>query len=411
MKKRIFIAIHYLEIGGAETSLIGLLHELDYTKYDVDLFVYSHRGELMAQIPSGVNLLPEMPEYAQIERPLVDVVKSGYWRIAFARMKAKLQYRRYVKKKLPKEGSALFQYVDNAVSKHLPSLFGYGTYDLAISFVTPHNIVRTKVLAKSKAAWIHTDYSYIDTDVSLELPVWSSYDHIISISDKASEGFIGLFPSLKNKVSVICNILSPQFVRSQAHIVPQNTILEEMPHEEGCVNILSIGRFTQAKNYDNVPAICRLINSLLADGHDHVIKKVRWFLIGYGGMENIIKERIIKEGMQDMVIILGKKDNPYPYINACDIYAQPSRFEGNSVTVREAQVLYKPVVITNYATAKSQIVDGIDGVIVPLDNELCAHEIVQFIKDSPRQNAIIDYLKQHDYGNQSEIEKIYQLLP
>ncbi len=47
MKKRIFIAIHYLEIGGAEISLIGLLQVMDYNKYDVDLFIYSHRGELM----------------------------------------------------------------------------------------------------------------------------------------------------------------------------------------------------------------------------------------------------------------------------------------------------------------------------------------------------------------------------
>lgn len=44
--KRIFVAIHYLEIGGAERSLIGLLNALDYTKYKVDLFVHAHRGSL-----------------------------------------------------------------------------------------------------------------------------------------------------------------------------------------------------------------------------------------------------------------------------------------------------------------------------------------------------------------------------
>ena len=60
MKKRIFIAIHYMEVGGAEISLIGLLHALDYSKCDVDLLVYSHRGELMSQIPQEVNLLPEI---------------------------------------------------------------------------------------------------------------------------------------------------------------------------------------------------------------------------------------------------------------------------------------------------------------------------------------------------------------
>ena len=73
-RKRVFIAIHYLEIGGAEISLIGLLQALDYSKYDVDLFIYSHRGELMGFIPKEVNLLPEIPEYAQIERPMKDAL-------------------------------------------------------------------------------------------------------------------------------------------------------------------------------------------------------------------------------------------------------------------------------------------------------------------------------------------------
>ena len=76
--------------------------------------------------------------------------------------------------------------------------------------------------------------------------------------------------------------------------------------------------------------------------------------------------------MQERVIILGKKNNPYPYMRACDLYVQPSRYEGKAVTVREAQLLGKPVVITNYATSASQLEDGADGVIVPMDNAGCA---------------------------------------
>ena len=114
--------------------------------------------------------------------------------------------------------------------------------------------------------------------------------------------------------------------------------------------------------------------------------------------------------MQEHVIILGKKSNPYPYIKACDIYVQPSRYEGKSVTVREAQMLYKPVVVTNYPTASSQIQNGVDGVIVPLDNEGCAKGLAEFILDIEKQNHIIEYLKAHDYGNVEEVEKIYKLI-
>ena len=62
--------------------------------------------------------------------------------------------------------------------------------------------------------------------------------------------------------------------------------------------------------------------------------------------------------MEEHVLLLGKRTNPYPYIAACDIYAQPSRYEGKSVTVREAQMLCKPVAVTAYPTATSQVRDG-----------------------------------------------------
>ena len=173
------------------------------------------------------------------------------------------------------------------------------------------------------------------------------------------------------------------------------------------LNLLSVGRFSYAKNYDNVPDICKRINHQLSILNPPL--KVRWYLIGYGGDEALIRQKIQEAGMEDHVIILGKKSNPYPYIKACDIYVQPSRYEGKSVTVREAQILCKPVIVTNYTTAPSQIKDGVDGVIVPIDNAGCADGIEDFIKNKNLQSQIIDYLQTHHYGNESEVDKVYQL--
>lgn len=167
--------------------------------------------------------------------------------------------------------------------------------------------------------------------------------------------------------------------------------------------LISVGRFAEAKNYDNVPDIC---NRVLQNGID-----VKWYLIGFGPDEELIKLKVKEAGMEEHVILLGKRENPYPYIKACDIYVQPSRYEGKSVTVREAQMLYKPVVVTNYPTAGSQIKDGDDGVIVPMDNESCAKGIADLIEDKEKQNHIIEYLHTHDYGNEAEVEKFYRLLP
>jgi len=397
MKKRIFISMHYMEIGGAESALIGMLQTIDYTRYDVDLFLHAHRGEMMQFIPKEVNLLPEIKVYAHIECSMKQALLDGCWGVLYGRLKARWQFRNYLRRRGLSESAASFQYIADCVSPFLSDLYKYGEYDLAISFMTPHNYVIDKVLAKKKICWIHTDYTRIDINVEQEIPIWDGYDHIMSISPDVTRTFLQVFPSLKNKIVEMENILSADFIRKRAEEFDASVELIG-----GGVKILSIGRFCEAKNYDNVPDISRRIREQGID--------FRWYLIGYGN-DSLIRQRIHEAGMEDYVIILGKRSNPYPYIKACDIYAQPSRYEGKSVTVREAQMLCKPVAVTNYTTAPSQIQDGIDGRIVPMDNEGCAKGITYFILDKELRQRVVNFLQMHDYGNEKEIEKLYKLIP
>ena len=135
-----------------------------------------------------------------------------------------------------------------------------------------------------------------------------------------------------------------------------------------------------------------------------------WYIVGYGSDESLIREKIQNAGMEDYVILLGKKSNPYPYIKNCDVYVQPSRYEGKAVTVREAQALHKPVVITRFATSSSQLVDGYDGVIVPMDNEGCARGITQLLDDKKQMNRLSDNTYHVDYSNKSQLDKLYQII-
>ena len=400
MKPRIFIAMHYMEIGGAETALVGLLNALDPARVDVDLFLYDHRGEMMQFIPEWVNLLPQIPKYSVLERPIVELVKRGFWGIAAVRLWAKwLSQKAYKRSGSTLENNGGLDKMSKCTTPLLPRINQSVTYDLAISFLTPHRIVAEKVKAKKKIAWIHTDYTRVWVDAEDELKVWQKYDYVASISGDVTNTFLQVFPSLAPKIVEIENILSPTFVRKRAEL---QDVDKEIRHE-GTITLLSVGRFSDAKNYDNVPDICkRLINKTKLN--------IRWYIIGYGGDEALIRKKIKEAGMEEHVILLGKRSNPYPYIKACDIYVQPSRYEGKSVTVREAQMLCKPVVVTNYPTAPSQIRSGIDGVIVPMDNEGCAHGLAEVICDKPLQERIIAHLKTHDYGNESEVEKIYTLI-
>ncbi len=397
-KPRIFIAAHYLEIGGAEISLIGLLNAIDYDRFDVDLFLYARRGELLALVPPQVRLLPEIPEYAQMENPIRDVIAAGHWRQALARIRAKIRYSRWRRRNNPTSPEAFFQYLDNEITPGLPSQHNLGEYDLAVNFIALKNHIPAKVRAKKTAVWIHTDFSTIPLNAPLELPAWQAYDHIVSISPQVTASFINVFPTLAPKIVEIENILSPAFVRARAEAFDAGTEI----HAGKAVKLLSVGRFCTAKNYDNVPDICRRI---IEKGIDVV-----WYIIGFGGDEELIRRKIAEAAMEKHVIILGKKTNPYPYIKACDIYVQPSRYEGKSVTVREAQMLCRPVVVTDYKTAKSQIDDGFDGRIVPMDNEACADAIARFISDTDLQARIARNLETNDFGNEAEVLKFYDLI-
>lgn len=397
MKKRIFITIQYLEIGGAERALIGLLSSLDYTKYEVDLFVYRHSGEFMKFIPDEVNLLPEIKKYTTLSRPIKEIVKEGYIDIAIGRVLAHLKNKIFNKRHQTKDSIAIYQYVASYTTPFIPSFYKRGEYDLAISFLIPHNIVREKVLAKQYWAWIHTDYSYVDIDVNYELPVWSAYDKIISISEDVTKGFLSKFPALAPKITIIENILSENFVKEQAE---EKVDLSFIPSD--CIKFCTVARFSYQKAIDRAVYICK---ELIDKGLN-----IYWYIIGYGSDETMIREKIKETQMEKRFVLIGKKENPYPYVKATDFYIQPSRYEGKAVTVREAQILGKPVIITNYPTAHSQLNDGIDGVIVPDSIEGAADEIEAFLKDKDKQNRIIAYLEAHHYGNEFETKKIDKLL-
>ena len=398
MKPRILITMHYMELGGAESALLGLLQSIDPDRVDVDLFIYDHRGELMRYVPTDkVRLLPEIQEYKMIERPLRECVCVGQWSVAWGRLLAK---KTVDKSPVPqgREDIRIYTRVADCVESFLPEIQPGVEYDLAISFLMPHNYVISKVKAKKKLGWIHTDYSTVYVDVKREAPVWSQLDYVVSISDDVGEKFVDTFPMLRDKLVSIENILCSDFIRKRAE---EKTV--SLCQNVSTVCLLTIGRFSHPKKMEEIPAICRRIVDMGVD--------VRWFIIGYGSeaIENVVRENIKKEHMDDNVVLLGKKNNPYPYIKACDIYVQPSRYEGKSITVREAQILCKPVVVTDYPTASSQIQNGVDGVIVPMDIETCAKEMADFIQNKELRKAIANYLSSHDYGNQSEIEKIYKI--
>ena len=356
-----------------------------------------HSGEMLADLPPQVNLLPELPQYASLAVPISSTIKKGQLGVALGRFLGKAAASRRNRQLGYDMGSTVgLEYSHKYTCRFMPSV-GDREYDLAVSFLMPHYFVAEKVHSRKKVAWIHTDYTKLRIDRESELRMWARYDHIASISDTVSECFCQVFPELRSKLVIIENILPAAVIRKSALA----DCPADMP-DDGSLRILSVGRYCEAKNFDNVPDICRRIRKMGLD--------VKWYIIGFGATEALIRRKIAEAGMEEHVILLGKRSDPYPYIAHCDLYAQPSRYEGNSVTVREAQILAKPVVITRYATSASQLCDGVDGVIVPMDNEGCARGIAALLRNPERMEQLRENCRRGSYANTGEAQKLMELM-
>lgn len=396
MKKKVLISMYSLNIGGAERSLIGLLELFNYQDYDVELFLYRHEGEFLNLIPREVKVLPPILEYTTIERPIKNVFKEGHFLLACIRILAKLKTKIINIGQINKDGTyKQMQYTWYYSVPFLPKI--KKQYDVAISFLGPHYFILDKVRADVKIGWNHTDYfTIVNPDKNLDVKMWESLDYIVNVSRDCEESFLKVFPNLRHKMRIIENIISSEFVREQA----KQNIKDEMP-DDSSLKICSVGRLSDAKGFDLAILACK---KLLQLGYN-----IKWYIVGYGGEEETLKQVINENNMEERFILLGKKINPYPYIKDCDIYCQPSRYEGKAVTVREAQILGKPVVITNFPTAKSQLREGFDGLITPLSIDGLVKGISELIDNKDLRERLSNNTQQIDYSNKNEIENLYTL--
>jgi len=402
MKKKILIAAYDMAIGGVERSLASLTHLLDYERYDVDLFLFSHTGELLQQLSPGINLLPEDPHYASLLKPVKQVRREKHFLLTLLRCLPHVDMN-LTSRKWRNSGKELSFYAMQRIRDYtfpvLPRL--QKKYDAAISYTWPHHFVLQKVKANTKIAWVHTDYGTAYMDHKRDLKQWSAFDHIAAVSQGVADAFAGLYPALAEKLTVVENTLFGDLIEAQANAFTPG---DEMPQMSGVTNVLSVGRFSYPKAFDEVVQSCAILRE---QGYN-----VKWYLIGFGHEEALIRQKIAEYRMEEHFIILGKKINPYPYIKHCDIYAQPSRYEGRAVTVQEAQLLQKPVMITDFPTAKSQVQAGVDGYIAPM-GPVGAAEGIAYLIDHPQEcETYIENQRTHAerYVNAAQVQKIVELI-
>ena len=137
---------------------------------------------------------------------------------------------------------------------------------------------------------------------------------------------------------------------------------------------------------------------------------MKWYCLGEGNAPTEYEKLIVEYDLKDRFILLGSDPNPYPYINNCDIYVQPSRHEGYCITLAEARCLNKPIVTTNFTGADEQIQNENTGLIVDIDENAIYCAVKRLITDRDLCREFSGNLTRENFESPAAMDKIYSLI-
>lgn len=370
MKKLLFV-INTLGIGGAEKALIELLEKIDFSKYSVDFFVLLNQGEMIHDVPANVNILNEnyddTPIYSHkgkkhlIKHVILSLLKKGCF-LHFLGFFSQAFFKELCREK---DNKSILLWQPMAYSA--PRLGR--DYDLAVAFQEGGSTyyVSKFVKARKKVAFIHIDYEKAGYSKWLDKDAYENIDRIYAISNEVSNSFLKTYPEYTEKVKIFHNIINLDKINRKS--------MEFSGYEDGFngIRILTVGRLCAQKALEYSIDAMKILKT---EG-----KNVRWYVLGKGFEEKELKKLIISRGLGDDFILLGNKANPYPYIAECDIYVHASRFEGKSIAVQEARVLSKPIILSDCAGNREQVIHMYDGMMCELDSTKIAEAIMYLINN------------------------------
>ncbi len=391
MKKILFV-IDSLISGGAEKSLISLLTIFDYQKYEVDLQMFFPDGLYLSLLPANVNKL-EIPAFIEIQHHDIQyLIKNRKLKELFIRIGASVSLRNPYKKKHFHNAQITWKWMAKGIEKLNKK------YDVAIAYSQgmPTYFVAERVEANKKLCFINTDYKRALYNRNFDEKFYNKFDYVVTVSEYSKTVFTTELPSALEKTYVIYDIISADLIRSMAR---QGSGFTD--NFKG-MRILTIGRLADAKGYD------------LAIEAAYKLKKggcyFKWYVIGEGGLKNKLEAMVKEYGLNDYFIFIGTYHNPYVFLKQCDIYVQPSRFEGYGLAVAEARILLKPIIATNFPGVQNQINSGENGLIVDMNPD----SLFTGIKDLLEDNALREYFSKNlineKIGTEQEINKLYSLI-
>lgn len=393
MKKNILVVIHSLGCGGAEKSLVSLLSFLPSDKWNVDLLVADRKGMFVKEIPDYINQITELYDFENYATPIADRRKKI---CGIRDLCCQVKWQLFSRVPIINKGLSWGEKRWKVWGRYLPKM--NKEYDLAISYMNgfPNYFVVDKVKAKRKILWVHNEFEKLGYDYEFEYRFYKAADRIVTISQACVDSIVRVYPEFKEKTIVLENISSSSTINAMAKV----EIQDEYMKYQG-LKLLSIGRLSNQKRFDLAIEAAKKLKDKNVD--------FLWYILGEGELRNDLSDLIEKYELKNNVKLVGIKENPYPYIKACDIFVQTSEYEGKSIVLDEAKILCKPIVVTNYKTVVNSIINDINGLVVDIDNKAIADGIYSLLKSSELRNKYIVSLKKSLNSNESEIDKYISL--
>ncbi|MDQ0217480.1 glycosyltransferase involved in cell wall biosynthesis [Peribacillus cavernae] len=312
MKKKIVFMVINMNVGGTEKALLNMISEMHKDEYDITILMLEKYGGFLDSIPSGVHveylegyekikgILNKPPKQTALNFLRNGKITKGLNIIFF-----------HVLSKLFNDKTIFFKYL----MRHVPDI--KNEYDIAVAYAGPMDFisyfVAKKIKAKKKIQWIHFDITKIGFDQNFASKVYRKFDKIFIVSEEARKKLVKAVPIIKEKLEVFYNIVSPEIILSQSG---QGKGFSD---DFDGIRILTVGRLTTEKGID---LAIHALALLIKDGY-----KVKWYCLGEGSSRRKYETLIKENNLQDKFILLGSDPNPYPYMDQCDIYVQPSRHE------------------------------------------------------------------------------------
>ena len=387
MKKIIFIT-NELIYGGVEKSLLSLINNINRERYDITIGVLKKGGILENKFPQNIKII----ETPQINDSIKNILLNDLKNAKFISIIYRLIY--LIRCNLTKDYNKSCNYRSKIYDKF------DGKYDMAICFHKPTDLpvayVINNINAKKKVLWLHMELKNIsEGERDSYYKIFNRYDELICVSESIKKQLLLIFPEFHKKATVIYNIVEADKIKRLSKIGYKLNI------DDNYIKILTVARLSPEKGHD-----------LIIDTAKYLIDKkytnFKWYIVGDGPLREILNNRIKKEGLEEVIILLGEVDNPYGYFSSCDIYIQPSLEEGFGITVSEAKLFYKPVIVTNFATSKEHIENNITGYIVDFSYKEIAEKI-KYLIDSPlkRDEFSMNLKYKEKQNNFNDIKEIF----